>query len=250
MVLISPIADGVSLGSPKYGVGDFKIGLDMFTGNGTEEGLFHPGVDSAYTGSMHMHPAALPSSTAVTFFNDNKTKLMNALARNGLTLNDVSIGKLKVNTTHTSMGFSVISYGSGATPVDTDLRGENEAGDRILPVRGSVSGGASYQTADQTHSNTTPVDQDFEAPAYVLISHGANGEGAYLAGGAQIDNILPANENISEQINFTDVDRYRTMRKIAGQTTQNTFDDIVIWDSQITLYNSLRNGTCESSQTL
>ena len=130
--------------------------------------------------------------------------------------------------------------------------GEDESGGRILNERGGASSGASFESTTNMHSATTEVSQDFEAPAYVLISHGANGEGAYLGDGTatQIDAILPANENESEQINFTEADRYRTLRKVVSNDTTEYFDDIVMWDSQISLYNSLRNGTCESSQAL
>ena len=50
--------------------------------------------------------------------------------------------------------------------------------------------------------------------------------------------------------NHSDNQEVRDVRKINSTIQAQKFDDIIMWDSQITLYNALRNGTCEKSQAL
>jgi len=233
-----PQGDGISPGSPQYGVGTLNISLDQIMGEADQAGLFHPAVDNRY-----LYNYDLPASHAVDLFNNSKSSLTAKLAAEGLTIDDVSISRLKMNATHASIAFGSITYGSPAVTTNTDLIIRDEAANERLTPRDSSGSYASSSTA---------VIQDFEAAAYALISHGPDGEGSYLANGTNNmrDNILDANENPAEVLNHTDLREVRDIRKVNSNIESESFDDIVMWDSQITLYNSLRNGTCEKSQAL
>ena len=247
-VLLAPIADGVSAGSPQYGVGDFTISLDQIMGEADQEGLFHTdeGLSTSRFGAWP-ESASAPASSAVDLFNASKSSLTTELAAKGLTINDVYIGSININATHTSMGFSSLSYGSPGASTPTDLIIRDEAGSERLTER---TDSAPYGSSDDVLAAGTAVTQDFEAAAYALISHGPDGEGSYIAGGAQLDNIPNANENPDEVANHSDDREVRDIRKISSSNPAEKFDDIIMWDSQITLYNALRNGTCEKSQAL
>ena len=203
-----------------------------------------------------------PVSTAESYYNAQRDKLKVVLYNAGILsspteelatahIDQLGIRRVKVNATGASLGFSGFSYSTGGTtvaapPLDDDLEILSESGALRLPKRGA----ASYSEASSPV--TTTVNQDFEAPAYALISHGIDGEGAYLGDGTanQINNIADASENPLEVENATHDRRVHDIRKIISNDQSKKFDDIVMWDSQITLYNSIRGGTCESAQAL
>lgn len=242
------------------GVGELVVSLDTIMGDPDQKGLFYPGVrdgrleGNKNCGSPYASFAAYrngaaerPISAAVDVFNASKASLTAKLASAGLTIEDVSIGKLKMNASHVSMAFSKIAYGSPGIATNTDIKIRNEAGDERI-TRGENED--AYEAANLMHN--AAVTQDFEAPAYALISHGENGEGAYLVNltNDQIDNIADGLENTAEFENHSHNQEVHDVRKISSVVLSEQFDDIVVWDSQITLYNSLRNGTCEASQSL
>jgi|GEM_PF-6829732 len=162
-------------------------------------------------------------------------------------LNGLEIGRIKVNASHSSIAFNEMSFGSPSVITNNDLIIRNEDDDVRITGRNEKD---SYSPSDVIHTST--IDPDFESPAYAIISHGPNGEGAYLVNQtmAQVNNIPKAQENEDEWQNHSDDREVNDVRKITSTDSTETFDDIVMWDSQITLYNSLRNGTCESAQTL
>ncbi len=242
--LIDTVALVLQLPAPANGIGELSISLDRMEGNADQDGLFH-------SGSFDPRGHGDPASEAEDLFNASKASLMNKLNTAGLTLDDVEIGRLKMNSTHASMGFHSIKYGSAGTPDNTDLIVRKEDGAERLTPRNNA---ASYASASVVYD--APITQDYEAAAYALISHGSDGEGSYLVNGTnnKIDNIPDAQENPSERLNHSDapVDLREVLdvRKISSDVQNEKFDDVILWDSQITLYNSLRNGTCESSQAL
>ncbi len=245
------------LENTSYGIGLMPISVDIFKGESDQDSLMNANTPAQkwmldQNRDLSGKTTEYYATRSEALFDSSKASLEAKLTAAGLTIDDLIIDRLKVNATHSSIAFSDITYGSTGTPVDTDLIGEDEGGTRILNSRGGASAGGAFESTTNMHAASTEVAQDFEAPAYVLISHGANGEGAYLGDSTanQINALLPADENESEQINFIDDNRYRTSRKVVSNDTTEYFDDIVMWDSQISLYNSLRNGTCEASQAL
>lgn len=226
------------------GLGDLSISLDMILGDANQEGLYHPGAPTT-TGIV----GGSNGDIAVNLFNESKARLQNKLNTAGLSMDDVFIGKLKMNASHASMAFSSVSYGSPGATNNTDLIIRDEKGNARLMPRNNQ---ASYESSDSVHFAVMPVEQDFEAPAYAIISHGGNGEGAYLVNGTQDvrNHIADGDENQQEVDNHSHLTHVYKTRKIISNDQSKQFDDIVMWDSQITLYNSLRNGTCESSQAL
>ena len=162
-------------------------------------------------------------------------------------MNDLKISRLKFNSAQSSLGFSEMTFGSPLGISDTDLVIRNEDGDRRLDARDNIASNAAMNIM-----HTTSVSQDFEAAAYALISHGPDGEGSYIVNGTtdRRDNIDDALENPDEVANHSDDREVNDIRKIQSLDLMKNFDDIVMWDSQITLYNSLRNGSCEASQAL
>lgn len=139
---------------------------------------------------------------------------------------------------------------NGAPAPNTDIIVQNEGANPILPARTA----AGYKTGDDIiPEDATP--SGFEAPAYSLVSHGKNGIGAFIVGTPNqigrtgtvwengigdgelenADNIINGNRN------------FRAQRRIISTTNQH-FDDIVMWDTQMSLYNILSNGTCERAQ--
>ena len=197
------------------------------------------------------HTGALPAQEARDLFAASKAKMMQAMADAGLSASDARLGRVKFNATHASIGMSEISYNVSqaatfsATP--TDLIINDEQGDPRLALRDQDS---SYDEANVIHS--AAIAQDFEAAAYVLISHGPDGEGSFVKGTtAQLDNIPDADENPFEVINHDETtNEVRDVRKIVSTNQGENFDDIIMWDSQVTLYNAFSNGTCESAQSL
>lgn len=195
------------------------------------------------------------ASRAQTYFNQQKAAFLTKLTAAGLSEADVAsfkIKKVKFDTTFCSLGFEKISYEGGPSSLtsnNTDLVVLNEAGNPVLSSRDDP---ASYGPPDEKLAANTKVPQDFEAVAYALVSHGEDGEGSFKVNGtaAVYDNIPDAQESAFEKDNYSSTNVVRDMRKISSDTTDNKYDDIVMWDSQLTLYNSLRNGTCESAQAL
>lgn len=138
----------------------------------------------------------------------------------------------------------------------SDLVIEREGGiNTALPPRDT--GG--YRPGDEIVPANS-VTAGFEAPAYSLVSHGENGIGAFIVGttgpsgsaeqvgynGAWQNGI--GDGELENANNILNGDRnFRAQRRVISNDNQN-FDDIVKWDTQMSLYNVLPNGTCERAQ--
>ncbi|GJL85988.1 MAG: hypothetical protein DHS20C02_17630 [Micavibrio sp.] len=122
---------------------------------------------------------------------------------------------------------------------DNDLVVENENDDTFLNPRGR--GG--YRPGDEAVNEDVSAP---EAPAYTLVSHGENGAGAFIVGTTtQIDD---SNAGDKEQENARHGNRTFTSQRRVIAIGNDHFDDIVLWDSQMSLYNVLPNATCETAQ--
>ncbi len=189
-------------------------------------------------------------------FLDSKANLEAIIANTGIDPATLGIGRVKMGALYTSLLINEISYGAGGIPPsinDDDLIIEDENDNAKLPDRNDPSNLNAYKLGSDTHNGV--VNQSNEAAAYALISHGPDGEGSFRVGALgslsrQIDNVADALENPKEIENYTDPRIVNDLRKIVSEDPTEKFDDIILWDSQITLYNSLRNGTCETAQTL
>ena len=193
--------------------------------------------------------AAAPAG-AMALFADTHKRLHESLNDAGLTLDDVSIGHLKVNATHASMSFSAMEFGTAGTPSNTDLIIMDENDDPDNPRLAPRDNQAAYGSADQTHTAT--IDPSYEAAAYAVISHGSDGVGSYMIGTPnQFSATGPDNPwEIANASTNDSVLQIYDVRQISSSDPLENFDDIVVWDSQISLYKALRNGTCTSSQAL
>ena len=84
------------------------------------------------------------------------------------------------------------------------------------------------------------LGQNIEAMAFVLISHGMNGSGAYISTGARLPTGgLSANELENTNENGVYVIAPRTDLGVAGY-----YDDLVLWKTQRELFNMTGHGKC------
>ena len=182
---------------------------------------------------------------------DYEALLTPSLEAMGKNIEDVRFSKIKMNLHHSSITVSKIEGGATILPVDHPLRAFNEDNIELFDDDRSSNMG-SFAQSNALHSDTNSVNDNNEAVAYAMISHGPDGEGSYKVGtNEQIDNIDNADENPMELKNHDPVltpDEVYYSRKIVSDDVSKKFDDLVMLDSQITLYNSLRNGSCESAQ--
>ncbi|MBI4031965.1 MAG: hypothetical protein HY370_09845 [Proteobacteria bacterium] len=126
--------------------------------------------------------------------------------------------------------------------LDNDLIVRNESGNSYIAPRGNTG----YGPAD-TGNLGTPDPLSAQAPAYTLVSHGANGAGSFVVGTATQTPLGGAGTD--EQENADNNDRiFVQRRRVSAPGTAANFDDIVMWDTQMSLYNVLPNGTCERAQ--
>jgi hypothetical protein len=260
---------GMTLAAPRYptdGTGELKISLNQFKSNQNpydnpsakiEGGLYH----AQYTGQYKNNYNA-----AKEMFRESRTALMNALginpnAADAQTLLDTAIDGLridtaKINAAPSSISFQSISYGSSSAPTQTagNLVILDEDGNPRIDPRDPDD----YASAENNLTVGDTINATYEAAAYAVISHGSDGEGSYLVDGTvnQIDNVDETVANAEHPFEIAnhatadiDVTIY-DVRKIKSNVPSQNFDDIVMWDSQITLYKALRNGTCTSSQAL
>lgn len=150
---------------------------------------------------------------------------------------------------------------------DPDFAGVAGPITRISIYNGRVNGSTwgpsmSFAGVKGTPASTGVPPTVFDAPALVLISHGANGEGAFMIGsysaalrGTRIDDIPDANEHPGELENHnanasgsaTDMTYVQGRRIFDPDNTANNFDDIVIWRTQSQIYGEVGGGSCGES---
>ncbi len=161
-----------------------------------------------------------------------------------LDVGNIVLKKIHLHTGATSSPISTQLVGmelAKTTAASTDIVVENESGTRFIPARDE----SGYRPGDE--ATPDDVTSGFEAPAYTLISHGENGSGAFIVGpgGGQIA-FADAGDKERENANHGNRVFTNQRRVIAGGADH--FDDIVLWDSQMSLYNVLPNATCETAQ--
>jgi hypothetical protein len=126
---------------------------------------------------------------------------------------------------------------------NTDLVMRNEANTPLLPPRGA----AGYRPGDEPVTGL--LAPNYEAPAYTLVSHGENGAGAFIVGtNTRISTAGAGNAEIENSDDGGAPDREFVSQRRVISGGADHFDDIVLWDSQMSLYNVLPNATCEVAQ--
>jgi len=126
--------------------------------------------------------------------------------------------------------------------LDNDLVVQNETGGSYMTPRGNTG----YGPADTGILGAVdPLTA--QAPAYTLVSHGANGAGAFIVGTAM--QLSTAGAGAQEQENADNDRVYIAQRRVTAPGSNAHFDDIVKWDTQMSLYNVLPNGSCEAAQS-
>lgn len=86
-----------------------------------------------------------------------------------------------------------------------------------------------------------------ETIAFVLVSHGRAGNGAYLRGGG-IRDFIGVPTNVQEKGNSADTtqgDMRFVSRPISLEKTNNYFDDIILWRTNHQLVNAFGNDSCD-----
>ena len=241
--------------APQDGQGNIEFSINDILGEYNQTDLYHRSASIPAGYPLWRHNAI--SDNAQILFNDEKLRYSGNL-NTWKTANPgkiYSIGRLKLNPSNASIGINSIAYTPISTATDTDLVIRKEDNSDRFALRRDTD--ASYGSSNSNHNGA--ITQDFEAAVYAVISHGPDGEGSYIVdhldptlNGTPIDNILDVNENPDERANHNPAtpQEVRDVRKIVSTNQAEKFDDLVLWDSQITLYNSLNNGTCESSQSL
>lgn len=198
----------ISTGGVTHGVGGFPVGVEHF--------LNHP--DPAVRADFNARLTAL-----------------------GIDPENVTMKAVHI---HSDFMSSLITGVELPVPnaLDNDLIVQNEVGNNYIEPRENTG----YAPGDEgTVSVINPLSA--QAPAYTLISHGANGAGAFIAGTA--NRRSTANAGAREQEN-ADGDRlYVVQRRVVASGTAANYDDIIVWDTQMSLYNVLPNATCERAQS-
>ena len=142
----------------------------------------------------------------------------------------------------------------------TDLRIEltTDKGNAISPARVDFAadnatgygGIASMTTLAADGRPSAPVHvngagQSITGPAFVLISHGENGDGAFIAEGNR-DRLVSGTLVGADEIENNDYNRlYYTGARSAGNDAATYFDDIVIWMTQDGIMAANGTSSCQ-----
>lgn len=131
-------------------------------------------------------------------------------------------------------------------PTD-DLQIFDGIGGDLLVHVGRSDTASRYDDVDTLETGT--VEMDAVAIAYVLVSHGVNGHGAFLVNGT--DDVYTVSATVGqgfgadEQTNMgNDADQIIVYRDIDRTTDITFFDDIVFWRTQDEVYSEISKDTC------
>lgn len=230
------------------GLVDLKISLQDIAADDTSFLYQKPNNPNAHNSKMVRNQFSQSRQAVIDAIRAKNAPYLDS-ADDAMVLKELSKYRLKTvkaSAAHASIGFNSFSYTNGGALQDSDLVVVDEANQRRIDERDTI---ASYGNSSAEY--TAAVSEDFEAVAYVLISHGENGEGAYsrALGGARINNIADALENPAELDNAQDAGPIHDIRRAVSDNLATSFDDIIMWDTQFSLYNALKSGTCEGPQT-
>lgn len=169
----------------------------------------------------------------------NESSLLISKIRAG----DLSGGSAHYNLNPSKARFCcpAISTQSGYT-VSEDIQMNDPDGQAMADrVR---SGTASHYDDVDTPSTATSPDTDNIAIAYVLVSHGKNGQGAFTVNGTN-NRIDGGNALIGDdEVENKDADVEFVYKPITLQSGAEYFDDMVLWRSQDQVYSETSNNSC------
>jgi len=157
---------------------------------------------------------------------------------------DWVINAVARNANRLKTRFCCPSLAAFDSTTDLDIRDENGPLEPVPGLAGRTDpdpGGGVYGDIDTEEAVSFP-GTTATAFAVVLVSHGANGAGAFSVDGTT-GRWADANAGIDEREN-ADPDNVYVDRPMIFTEGNNHFDDIVIWHTQTGLYNELNNATC------
>ncbi len=222
-------------------------GVDVLVSLIDEEGL-----DLSQVSKIVPLPVAAPGGSG--FITLNASSFAAALESEQNGENDESFNVAKIKTAEIKGGnaswllsaVQLVRDSSGTGSGDAVAQGGpsilDSNGQRILKEQSRNA----YRPADEIPVSSTIAD-DVESLAYVMISHGSNGVGAFIGDGTsnrrgQDDGFSGVGSKELQNINDPDVFTVAHSVQSAGI---NYNDDIVLWDSQFSLYNALPNASCD-----
>lgn len=122
-----------------------------------------------------------------------------------------------------------------------DIVIEDEDNELLWPFTRDTGNDADPDTPVASDTIFDPGSENTTMPAFILISHGRNGYGAYLDNGFRMEAL--GNSGIDEDENQDGDDNFvMAPRNMSGGN--DYFDDIAIWRTQDQLYSETGEGSC------
>ena len=120
----------------------------------------------------------------------------------------------------------------------TDIVIEDAAGDPFWPLQRSGGGYAPVNSAVSSTAFDLKSD-NVTAPAVILVSHGPNGYGAFIASGGRT-----TGQHGTDEDENADGDRSFITRDRSTSNNASHFDDLLVWRTQDQLYAETGEGSC------
>ncbi len=170
-------------------------------------------------------------------------------------ISEMVLGLNESTTGHTSFLLKGINITETVTPLDShDVVMLGQDGEPRLAERNKNE---DFKSVNDVLGPLDDVTKS-EVSAYALVSHGKNGFGAYYESDVDGDQdinlvkrVKKAGEiiGIKEEENIDGDEEFFDAPPVYSPGEVENYDDIVMWDSQVSLYNALSNGTCTEAQS-
>lgn len=118
---------------------------------------------------------------------------------------------------------------------------EDENNEPLWPFTRDTGSDADPDTTVASDTIFDPGSENTTMPAFILISHGRNGYGAYLQNGLRMTSM--GQSGIDEDEN-QDGDNLYVMAPRNLVNSNNYYDDITLWRTQDQLYSETGEGSC------
>jgi len=177
-------------------------------------------------------------------FKQNKERFLRLIKQKNINIEDLIISEAHLNAAFAPLHIARISL---LSQENNDLFVRHTIDEEKLKTKSSPN---FYNAANIIWEN--PVTQINEKIAYALISHGANGEGSYIASKKSkkiTDNIKDKQENPAEILNYANNDNGEIVNipRTISTNLKQKFDDIVFWQTQLQIMNVVDNNSCEQA---
>ncbi len=156
---------------------------------------------------------------------------------------DISGGAAHYNLNPSKARFCCpIAQSTGDYSVDNDVQIKDADDEYMIDLQRSTA--SSYFNDVDTQASTTALNTQNIAVAYVLVSHGKNGQGAFMANGT--NNRIDSGSAMigDEEEKNADTDNEFVYKPITMQKGAEYFDDILLWRSQDQVYSETSNNSC------